>query len=131
MATSSSYHQVSLIANKRLWPWVEKLEYKRILLEGIMGKAGGSQWAPAVLIRAESLLQCPPHQLCGFTQFIVSPSGRGLVVVVMVGLFAPPSHSGTQAPSILWLLSTLSPWDPLHSTAERTEPLMKPGEDLE
>ena len=53
------------------------------------------------------------------------------VVVVVVGLFAPPSHSGTQAPSILWLLSTLSPWDPLHSTAERTEPLMKPGEDLE
>jgi len=72
------------------------------------------------------------HHFCGFTQFSVSPSGQGgVVVVVVVGLFAPPSHSGTQAPSILWLLSTLSPWDPLHSTAERMEPLMKPGEDLE
>lgn len=49
----------------------------------------------------------------------------------MVWLKAPSGDSGTQAPSILWLLSTLSPWDPLHSTAERMEPLMKPGEDLE
>lgn len=43
IATSSSGHQVSLIANNRIRPWVESLEYKRILLEGIYGKAGGSE----------------------------------------------------------------------------------------
>lgn len=130
MATSSSYHQVSLIANKRIRPWVGNLEYKRILLEGIMGRLEAQKWAPPVLTKVESLLQWPPHHFCGLTQFSVSPSGWVAAVVVVAGLFAPPSPSGAQAPSILWLLSTLSPWDSLHSTAERMEPLMKPGEDL-
>lgn len=106
MATSSSYHQVSLIANKRIWPWVENLEYKRILLEGIMERLEAQKQVPPALIKVESLLQWPTQHFCGLTQFSVSQSGQVIfgqvvLVVVMVGLFALHSHSGTQAPSIL------------------------------
>ena len=58
----------------------------------------------------------------GLTQFSVSqPSQVGFCGGGSGGgggLFALPSHSGTQVPSILCLLLGLSPWDHLHSTTE-------------
>lgn len=43
IATTKSHHEGPLIANNKMWPWVENLEYKRNLLERIYGMARGSE----------------------------------------------------------------------------------------
>lgn len=90
MATSRSYHQVSLIVNKRIWPWVENLEYKRILLAGIMERLEAQKQVPPALIKVESSLQWPTQHFCGLTQFNVSQSGQ----VVFGGSSAGGGDSG-------------------------------------